>query len=739
MTAVARDVTKYASDLKEFDSIDALLRSDESASGLYSIRHRPDVYTDVLFWNQRSNVTIVCFNGAGAPSKGVRPGFNGTSMFNSWKLANKANFVFVHDATLYLDENLRLAWYAGASEFNYADHLEQILRNFITATNPDHVVFFGISGGGHAALNYSTRFPGSIAVAGNPQTDIDEYDSPFRDNYYKSCWPKSVSPAQEKQNQPIFDLNAKYAEGTDNLAYCLVNINDRHHVEQHLVPFVEAANKHLNVRTLVHHWGTGHTAPSPQFLLEFFEELVSRLKLGEFFPAVKKSRLFESKHDVYAACKYEKSPREHELFTGLLYGVPQVAFSLQSGATETLEVRANVEFESECPVHGQVEFILDQEQTSRYIYGLRPTSAGYESTFVLRSGEASILRTYIPDDLTVRGLRIIFPADQTVALQNLTLISFGSPPSADRGVWVPNVPWKNSTNQPTSSGNTGMACDDGITTVELDRISSLQATDFPLEELTRLNVATSGCTVPLLILRRATSVRTVIFSNGAVDLKRSNRAPVFQRSTWWKLVHGHQIFVCDPGTVGPDAVGLGWGHLSQDYWAIPDISVAVRSLATVLGSSEPEQRLYFGSSGGGYMSVGLCHYDPRSRAVVNNAQFDWTLWMTGAVNALRAARFDNLAPGDIRHNWPTTTSVLRLLQTGSVSARIDYLVNLASKHDSAVELPLMERFIKNNPEIASNIRVFKYRNQASGHNPLYKDVAIACINGDVADVTLPDA
>ncbi|GEM_PF-6479059 len=737
MTAITRDISKYESDRKEFDSLDSLLRSDESASGLYSIRHRADVYTDVLFWNQQSDVTIVCFNGAGAPAGGKRPGFNGTSMFNSWKLVNKANFVFIHDATLYLHENLRLAWYIGEANFDYTNTVEGIIRHFVNATDPDHLIFFGISGGGHAALNYSTKFPGSVAVAGNPQTNIDKYESPFRDNYYKTCWVESNSPASEGDNPKNFDLTARYADGTDNFAYCLVNINDKHHVEQHLIPLIEAASRHLNVRTLIRYWGSGHAAPSPQFLLEFFDELVSRLREGSIFPAVKESRLLENKNDVYAIAKYQSSPAQQELFTGLIQGVDQAAFALNAGVTETLEVNADVEFTGHSPGKGKIELILDSNSNGQYIYGLRATSSGYESTFVFRSGGASVLRTYVPSHLVVRGIRIIFPPGENVALRRVLLTSYNNNrvPQADQ--WRPEILWNNSSDAKNPKGPAEVASPDDSPRIEIKDIPSLSSTVFPVDTPTRLNVVTSSCTIPLLVVRRKFADRTVVFSNGAVDLNRSNRAPVFQRSTWWESVVGHQIFVCDPGTVGPEALGLSWGHLSQTCWCIPDISVVVHQLAEVLGTAQASQRIYFGSSGGGFMSIGLCHYDPGSRAVVNNAQLDWTLWMTGAVNALRSARFDNLMPADIRMKWPTTTSVLKLIQSGNTSPQIDYLVNLASKHDSSVELPLMERFIKDNPQSASNIRVFKYRHQASGHNPLFKDIAIKCINGDVANVKLP--
>ncbi|WP_270240556.1 hypothetical protein [Kocuria marina] len=741
LSTINRDVSRFGVELHEYDSTADLVTSMASETGMYSIRHAAGVFTDVLFWNQHSDVTIVCFNGAGSSSNGVRPGYNGTSMFNTWKQAGKANFVFVHDATLYLDPKLNLAWYAGSENFPYPSELREILQYFITRNADSHVIFFGISGGGHAALHFSSMFPGSIAVAGNPQTDLDRYNDWAKNAYYRSCWADSEHPENLETNKFAFNLNARYAAGTDNFAYCLVNINDHHHVDEHLAPFVESASRMLNVRTLLRHWGIGHTAASPQFLLEFLDELVSRRRNGEVFPAVKGSRLLESIEDIRAITDYQDAPVTQKLFSGYLFYAPQILSRLKVPAVGTLELSAEVEFFGNDPVHAKAEFFLDKEPADRYIYGLRKTPRGYESTFVLRKDSVSMLRVFVPEEFSVLAIRVTLPQDKDIDLKQLSLTSYGP----DRGEAVDT----DSLDLGIQDARRGVE-DPGpleaqrvlesapsVMSMPLDGLRNLRKEAFPVEHPTRLDVLTSHGRIPMLIVRREHADRTVIFSNGAVDLKRSGGTPVFQRSTWWKQIVGHQIFVCDPGTVGPNALGLSWGHVSKEYWAVRDISTAVRVLATLLDPCDAEDRVYFGSSGGGLMSIALCHFDPGSRAVVNNAQLDWTKWMPGAVNALRAARFDNLLPAEIRQRWPDTSSVLRLIGSSDNAPRIDYLVNLASRHDSAVELVEMRQFIAENPDRSSNIRIFTYRDKVAGHNPLRKELVVACLNGEITDVELP--
>lgn len=745
MTPTTRDISKYKSDLKEFDSLDALLRSDEVTSGLYSIRHYGDVYTDVLFWNQRSDVTVVCFNGAGAPVSGNRPGFNGTSTFNSWKLENKANFVFIHDATLYLDPTLRLAWYTGSEDFKYPELLEKIIRRFITINRPDTVIFFGNSGGGHAALHYSARFPGSIVVAGTPQTSVDRYADGAKNRYYKTCWPNVKQPGEDPLTKPLFDMNTVYSGGTDNLVYCFVNADDSHHIDDHLIPFIEAGGSRLNIRTAVRHWGRGHAAIAPHEFLELFEELVARRRAGELFPNVKRSRLLETSEEVRVQRDLAPRPALETVFRGRLADVTEIRFDLARTAGSTLEVRASSVSSDAAPVRATIEFLLGDTHDRGYVFGLRPTNDGYETTLVLRPGSEVLLRTYLPEKYSVQGMRLMMPSGTDTTLTELTLTSYGHsssparvPTSADRARVTPSVaPARQRPISPAAASV--VKADDPSTVVDLSSVSALEPAAFPLDTPTRVDVVTTECVIPMLVVRRPMAERTVILSNGAVNLKRSGGGPVFQRSTWWKEIKGHQIFVCDPGTVGKDAIGLSWGHLSADYWAVPDISLAVRDLARVLGSPEPQQRVYYGSSGGGFMSIGLCTFDPGSRAVVNNAQLDWTRWMPRDVNNLRSARFGPVSPADIREKSPTTSSVLRLIASRDAAPRIDYLVNLASKHDSGVELPMIRNFIDEHPNSGANIRVFPYRDDASGHNPLPKDLALACLHQDVAEVPLPGA
>lgn len=263
-----------------------------------------------------------------------------------------------------------------------------------------------------------------------------------------------------------------------------------------------------------------------------------------------------------------------------------------------------------------------------------------------------------------------------------------------------------------------------LITVHLDNIEQLDSNSFTEEIPQRLNVVTKHCVIPLLVIKRRQARRTVIMCNGAVDLARSKQQPVFQRSTWWPDIPHHQIYICDPATTGEDAVSIAWGQYSAAYWIVPDTSWIVRTIADSLFNSQGIDRIYFGSSSGGFLALALLAYDTQAKAVVNNAQFDWTTWYPSHVEALRVQRLESKP---LSHLNRSRTNVLQLLATKGVQPRIDYWVNTALPHDRQKAWPQFEQFLQENPTLTSTISFQRYNDDNAGHAPLSKEHTLSLL------------
>ncbi|MEW1978960.1 hypothetical protein AB0271_11370 [Kocuria palustris] len=267
-----------------------------------------------------------------------------------------------------------------------------------------------------------------------------------------------------------------------------------------------------------------------------------------------------------------------------------------------------------------------------------------------------------------------------------------------------------------------------IPSVAFEELGQYDVQAQPADVRTRLDVVVDGVVVPLILVRRSQAHRLVVLSNGAVDQERAAGQPIFQRSSWSDEIRHHQIYVYDPATGAPDFLSLAWGNVSSTMWAPEAISRIVKTLSQSLGVRNAQDRMYFGSSAGGFMSLALLSEDPGARAVINNAQFDWTRWMATGVNALRRARFEGMLPADIRTAHPMTTNVLDRIAEHGDPVRIEYHVNVASTHDRKQDLGTFQDFVVRHPELCADVRVHHYFDPVAGHNPLAQADTLSLIN-----------
>lgn len=275
-----------------------------------------------------------------------------------------------------------------------------------------------------------------------------------------------------------------------------------------------------------------------------------------------------------------------------------------------------------------------------------------------------------------------------------------------------------------------------ITLAELRE--SVDGLDIPEDRPTRVNVRTPGATAPLLIVRRGKGEQVIVLNNGAVDLQKSHREPVFQRSSWWREIEHHQIYVCDPQTVGPEALRLAWMQNSASAWIAEEIAEAVRLIAVELGANGPKDRTYFGSSAGGYAALVQLQWDPDASAIINNAQFDWTRWYSHQVQDVLDLHHPGENAQTLRRKRSGRTSALDNLAATDRSVKVDYYINLGSDYDRKIQLPIWQKFVIQHPEIAGQFTTHYYNDPTSGHNPLSKSDVISILAAPrKLDVELP--
>ncbi len=262
----------------------------------------------------------------------------------------------------------------------------------------------------------------------------------------------------------------------------------------------------------------------------------------------------------------------------------------------------------------------------------------------------------------------------------------------------------------------------------LDGLRTMTAEDFPVEQPLRVDVATPDVTIPLLVVKREHADRLTVLNNGAMDLKRSQGNPIFQRSSWWQDIDSHQIYVCDPGTVGHEALSLNWMQSTPPSWIGHTLAKAIRPISHLLGVKSGSARIYYGSSAGGFGALSCLVYDPKAIAIVNNAQFDWTRWYAPQVREVLDKRFSGRTAAEVRNKWPHRANALYALTRRDSARTVQYWLNLASEYDRTVQLPVWIDMLNRHPTIAANFSLHCYHDENLGHNPLSRERTVDILN-----------
>jgi pimeloyl-ACP methyl ester carboxylesterase len=192
------------------------------------------------------------------------------------------NRILISDPSLMVTDSLNLAWFLGSQNQRLESSLEDVIHRLYTAhANARRLVFFGASGGGFAALNYSRRFPESLAIATNPQTNIAKYVPAHVDRYLRACFDVPFpSGLKALPHSLTTDLTRVYSQSLHNSVAYIQNGGDVSHVNDHLGPFLEALHPDNDVLVFLKDWGPGHVAPPKSVFVDVLKASAARDQIG---------------------------------------------------------------------------------------------------------------------------------------------------------------------------------------------------------------------------------------------------------------------------------------------------------------------------------------------------------------------------------------------------------------------------------------------------------------------------
>lgn len=284
--AAIRSTARWNAPVHEHASIDEFLSRPVLPDGVHTIGGVLPI--DILIRKKPGRPLIFSFHGNTPRAPGLMlPVFTGLNVTRDLD----ASFIAFSDPSLYLDSNLKLAWFAGARGFDLQKQLPAILARLVDEVAASDVIFFGGSGGGFASLYYSALLPNSLALVWNPQTDITRYNPPHVEEYGRLAFgfsgydqARDTLPSEIDSGLP--DI---YAAGFSNRILYLQNNSDGH-VVTHLLPLLESIGAPTgevargatlsteiagNLWLHLGEWGEGHVPPPPAVLAALLAALTA--------------------------------------------------------------------------------------------------------------------------------------------------------------------------------------------------------------------------------------------------------------------------------------------------------------------------------------------------------------------------------------------------------------------------------------------------------------------------------
>ncbi|MBV7265083.1 hypothetical protein [Erythrobacter ani] len=190
----------------------------------------------------RMKALVIIFHGALNREKRDHPFFQPF-------LPIDVNQISISDPTLAADPELGAAWYIGGENWNLPDKLSGLIAQVARSLGAPRRVYVGASVGGYAALFYSSRDEGSVAVAANPQTHLLNYQNAQFQRLRQVCWPSCDTVEKFEQKAPI-SVSAIYAKPVTNRVIYLQSAGDYGHIKTQFLHFTSKLNP-SNVSNLI--------------------------------------------------------------------------------------------------------------------------------------------------------------------------------------------------------------------------------------------------------------------------------------------------------------------------------------------------------------------------------------------------------------------------------------------------------------------------------------------------------
>ena len=180
---------------------------------------------------------------------------------------------------------------------------------------------------------------------------------------------------------------------------------------------------------------------------------------------------------------------------------------------------------------------------------------------------------------------------------------------------------------------------DNLSNTEIHlKIDEIEDFKFPQDKDFKLKVTHNNIEYDFIIKLSSRNKNLIAFGSGAFSRDRTTssgkliKPPYIHRWSWYKYFDESFIAYADPMFYLDDELTLGW-YVGEKDWYLEIISIIIKKICINQNIAD-ENILFFGSSGGGFSSIGLACLIKDSKALVNISSF--------SVKDISQNHYDNL-------------------------------------------------------------------------------------------------
>jgi len=191
-----------------------------------------------------------------------------------------------------------------------------------------------------------------------------------------------------------------------------------------------------------------------------------------------------------------------------------------------------------------------------------------------------------------------------------------------------------------------------------------------------LTVEWDGVKFDFLIRIRERSSHLLILGSGAGTMDNEKRVPTpyFQRHSWINDFEDSVIYYNDPTLYFSDKLLLGWGQGTKDRFYLKDIAAILEKLIEKT-QIQKNKVIFYGSSGGGFMSMILAGYIKESAALANGPQTCLTKWLPYPVQQVFDFSYPGMTFAEVLSKYPDRINLIEFYKSIKYVPKIYYLQN----------------------------------------------------------------